>query len=269
MLSVVSVRGGAWPQQPLPVTRPSVVSSVKPSATLESGSARAVGASAESALEGALLARPVSVSTLPPVDPTQPSERPEMLRNAAAPEKSGVLPADPATARGSSPAPPKPGTAKASRRESAYPAQLPRPEQTPQEKAEQERIDNFLSNVWQASRAVVDTWQNMTPAAAQRAADEAAATRRTEDADDSGEVEDGNGAQPADDAAPGRAPAAGRKPMLPAMLAGANHKPTPLADLGAAARDAVIRTAAESYTGTQRWPAVEPPPPGSHFSAAI
>lgn len=267
MLSVVSVRGGAWPQQPLPVTRPLVVSAIKPSAALGSGSAQAVGASAEPALESAWLARPVSVSTLPPVDPAQQSERFDMLRDAAAPEKSGVLPSDPAAVRDEAallPQKAKPHNAS----EAAYPGQLPKPYQTPQEKAEQERIDNFLSNVWQASRTVVDTWQSMAPAA-QQATHEASASRRTEDAADSSEFVDATDTQSADATTSNRSPVAERKAILPALLAGASDKPTPLTDLGAAAHDAAVRTATESYTQTQRWPVVEPPPPGTGFSTAI
>lgn len=270
MLSVVSVRGGAWPQQPLPVTRPPVVSAIKPSATLDAGSARAAGAGAEPALEGAWLTRPAAFSTLPPVDPTQQSERALLYRNAAVPEKSGVPPADAlAQQHGQPPAASRDAATPAEGQRQAYPGQLPKPHQTPQEKAEQERIDNFLSNLWQASRTVVDTWQSMSPALAQRAADEATASRRSEDGADSAEVTDTTDAQPAGAAAPGRAPATERKATLPAVLAGASDKPAPLADLGAAARDAVVRSATESYARTQRWPAVEPPPPGTRFSAAI
>lgn len=275
MLSVVSVRGGAWPQQPLPVTRPPVVSAIKPSATLDVGSAQAAGASAEPALEGALLARPVSLSTLPPVDPAQQSEQADMYRNAAAPERNGLLPAEalaqPPRGQPQDAATPD-AIAEANGQQPAYPGQLPKPRQTPQEKAEQERIDNFLSNLWQASRTVVDTWQSMSPALAQRAADEATASRRSEDGADSGEVADTTGttdAQQAGAAATGRTLVTDRKAALPAMLAGASDKPAPLADLGAAARDAVIRSATESYTKTQRWPDTEPPPPGTTLNAAI
>lgn len=275
MLSVVSVRGGAWPQQPLPVTRPPVVSAIKPSATLDVGSAQAAGASAEPALEGALLARPVSLSTLPPVDPAQQSEQADMYRNAAAPERNGLLPAEalaqPPRGQPQDAATPD-AIAEANGQQPAYPGQLPKPRQTPQEKAEQERIDNFLSNLWQASRTVVDTWQSVASVAAQAATEQASAIRRSEDGADSGEVADTTGttdAQQAGAAATGRTLVTDRKAALPAMLAGASDKPAPLADLGAAARDAVVRSATESYARTQRWPAVEPPPPGTRFSAAI
>ena len=275
MLSVVSVRGGAWPQQPLPVTRPPVVSAIKPSATLDVGSAQAAGASAEPALEGALLARPVSLSTLPPVDPAQQSEQADMYRNAAAPERNGLLPAEalaqPPRGQPQDTATPD-AIAEANGQQPAYPGRLPRPRQMPQEKAEQERIDTFLSNVWQASRTVVDTWQSVASVAAQAPAEQASAIRRSEDGADSGEVADTTGttdAQQAGAAATGRTLVTDRKAALPAMLAGASDKPAPLADLGAAARDAVIRSATESYTKTQRWPDTEPPPPGTTLNAAI
>lgn len=275
MLSVVSVRGGAWPQQPLPVTRPPVVSAIKPSATLDVGSAQAAGASAEPALEGALLARPVSLSTLPPVDPAQQSEQADMYRNAAAPERNGLLPAEalaqPPRGQPQDAATPD-AIAEANGQQPAYPGQLPKPRQTPQEKAEQERIDNFLSNLWQASRTVVDTWQSVASVAAQAATEQASAIRRSEDGADSGEVADTTGttdAQQAGAAATDRTLVTDRKAALPAMLAGASDKPAPLADLGAAARDAVIRSATESYTKTQRWPDTEPPPPGTTLNAAI
>jgi hypothetical protein len=275
MLSVVSVRGGAWPQQPLPVTRPPVVSAIKPSATLDVGSAQAAGASAEPALEGALLARPVSLSTLPPVDPAQQSEQADMYRNAAAPERNGLPPAEalaqPSRGQPQDAAAPD-AIAEANGQQPAYPGQLPKPRQTPQEKAEQERIDNFLSNLWQASRTVVDTWQSVASVAAQAATEQASAIRRSEDGADSGEVADTTGttdAQQAGAAATGRTLVTDRKAALPAMLAGASDKPAPLADLGAAARDAVIRSAAESYTKTQQWPDTDPPLPGTTLNAAI
>lgn len=269
MLSVVSVRGGAWPQQPLPVTRPPVVSAIKPSATLDVGSAQAAGASAEPALEGALLARPVSLSTLPPVDPAQQSEQADMYRNAAAPERNGLLPAEalaqPPRGQPQDAATPD-AIAEANGQQPAYPGQLPKPRQTPQEKAEQERIDNFLSNLWQASRTVVDTWQSVASVAAQAATEQASAIRRSEDGADTTGTTD---AQQAGAAATGRTLVTDREAALPAMLAGASDKPAPLADLGAAARDAVIRSATESYTKTQRWPDTEPPPPGTTLNAAI
>ena len=98
------------------------------------------------------------------------------------------------------------------------------------------------------------------------------ATRRGEDGADSGEDPATTGttdAQQAGAAATGRTLVTDRKAALPAMLAGASDKPAPLADLGAAARDAVIRSATESYTKTQRWPDTEPPPPGTTLNAAI
>lgn len=279
MLSVVSVRGGAWPQQPLPVTRPQAVSAIKPSATLErAGGGSAAAASAQPALDGAWLARAAATTTLPPVDPTQQSEQAQMYRNAAAPERNGLLPAEALAQppRGQLLAAPPDATtpnaaAEADRQPQTYPGQLPKPPQTPQEKAEQERIDNFLANVWQASRTVVDAWQSVASVAAQVAAEQTSATRRTEDGADSGEVTDATGTPQtgASDADPSRTPAAQSKATLPVLLAGASDKPVALADLGAAARDAVIRSATASYTQTQRWPNTDRPPPGAVLNAAI
>lgn len=260
MLSVVSVRGGAWPQQPMPVTRPPVVSAIKPSAALERDSGGPAAAAGEPALEGTWLTKSVAFSALPPVDPTQQSEQTDMYNNAAAPEKNGLLPPEAlqaqarqdAALRGQQPAGLGPDATRSAQEQATYPGQLPEPYKTPQERAEEERINNFLSNVWQASRAVVDAWQSVAPAAAQETSDTLSATDSLGD----------KGATTATDPSGVAMALATTDPKAP-------KSDKPLTDPGAAARDAVIKNATASYANTQRWPNTDPPAPGTQFSAEI
>lgn len=256
MLSVVSVRGGAWPQQPMPVTRSPVVSAIKPSSTLERDSGGAAAAAGEPALEGMWLAKSVVFSALPPVDPAQQSEQTDMYNNAAAPEKNGLLPAEVLQAQARQEAAlrgqPSAGqdVADTTEKSEAYPGQLPEAYKTPQERAEEERINNFLSNVWQASRAVVDAWQSVAPAAAEEASDVPSATSSLGD--------DGTATDPS-----------GAATAMATTDPKAQKSDTPVTDPGAAARDAVIKNATASYAKTQRWPDTDPPAPGTQFSAEI
>lgn len=258
MLSVVSVRGGAWPQQPMPVTKSPVVSAIKPSTTLERDSGGSAAAAGEPALEGTWLTKSVAFSALPPVDPAQQSEQTDMHNNAAAPEKNGLLPPEVLQAQASQEAalrgqrPEGQDAADPADEQATYPGQLPEAYKTPQERAEEERINNFLSNVWQASRAVVDAWQSVAPAAAQETSDAPSATDPLGD----------KGATTATD------------PSGVAMALATTDPKTqksdkPLTDPGAAARDAVIKNATASYANTQRWPNTDPPAPGTQFSAEI
>lgn len=258
MLSVVSVRGGAWPQQPMPVTRPPVVSAIKPSAALERDSGGPAAAAGEPALEGTWLTKSVAFSALPPVDPAQQSEQTDMYNNAAAPEKNGLLPPEVLQAQARQEAALRgqrsvgPDAADPADKQATYPGQLPEPYKTPQERAEEERINNFLSNVWQASRAVVDAWQSVAPAAAQEASDGASATNLLGD----------QGATTATDPS-------GVAMALATTDPKAQKGDKPLTDPSAAARDAVIKNATASYANTQRWPNTDPPAPGTQFSAEI
>lgn len=255
MLSVVSVRGGAWPQQPMPVTKPPVVSAIKPSTTLERDSGGLAAAAGEPALEGMWLTKSVAFSALPPVDPAQQSEQTDMYNNAAAPEKNGLLPPEVLQAQARQEAAlrgQRPVGQDTADEQAAYPGQLPEAYKTPQERAEEERINNFLSNVWQASRAVVDAWQSVAPAAAQETSDTLSATDSLGD----------KGATAATDPSGVAMALVTTDPKAP-------KSDKPLTDPGAAARDAVIKNATASYANTQRWPNTDPPAPGTQFSAEI
>lgn len=155
MLNISSVSVSPWPQS-TPTVKAQPVTPTKQSKAVSLENAGASLPVTPMGESGKALAT-YAPSTLAPVAPTGETANTSVLANPAVPERTG-LPNEPVAQPSAQPvnakakaAPDGPASSKAS-----FPGQLPEPYKAPDEVALEQQINEFVPNLWKASRAAVD-----------------------------------------------------------------------------------------------------------------
>lgn len=153
MLNISSVSVSPWPQStPTVKAQPATPTKQSKAVSLENaGASLPVTPMGESSKALATYAP----STLAPVAPAGEAANTSVLANAAVPERTG-LPSEAVAQPTAQPAeakvaPDGPASSKAS-----FPGELPEPYKAPDEVALERQINEFVPNLWKASRAAVD-----------------------------------------------------------------------------------------------------------------
>ena len=159
MLNISSVSVSPWPQS-TPTVKAQPVTPTKQSKAVSLENAGASLPVTPMGESGKALAT-YAPSTLAPVAPTGETANTSVLANPAVPERTG-LPSEAAAQPSPSPGPStQPANAKAPQdapasSKASFPGQLPEPYKAPDEVALERQINEFVPNLWKASRAAVD-----------------------------------------------------------------------------------------------------------------
>lgn len=153
MLNISSISVSPWPQS-TPTVKAQPVTPTKQSKAVSSENAGASLPVTPMGESGKALAT-YAPSTLAPVAPTGEAKNTSVLANAAVPERTG-LPSEAVVPQSPQPADNSAAVQASASSKASYPGQLPEPYMAPDEVAMERQINEFVPNLWKASRAAVD-----------------------------------------------------------------------------------------------------------------